>query len=251
MKTAAVTLLLLLGVATIAVASPNAKSAAKSTGEWNMNATIIEACSCPMFCSCYFGSGHPAGHHDANSHTEEHFCKFNNAIRVNHGSYKGTKLDGAKFWVGGDLGGDFSKGQMDWAVLTFDKAVTPAQREGILAIAPHIYPVKWNSFTTGEGDMSWDYDAAKGVAVARLDGGKTAEVRLERGSFGEKGKIPVINGLQYWGVDHNDGFVLMPNSVEAYRVGEKPFEYNNTNGFMITFDIADRSAPAAGGKTGY
>jgi hypothetical protein len=30
----------------------------------------------------------------------------------------------------------------------------------------------------------------------------------------------------------------MPNKVEAYRTGDKPFEYGGTNGFMITFDIA-------------
>jgi len=250
MKTAAITLLLVLGVTAMAAANPAAKTLARSTGEWKMNATIIEACSCPMFCSCYFGSGHPAGHHDMTTHTEEHFCKFNNAIHVNRGSYKGVKLDGANFWVAGDLGGDFSKGQMDWAVLTFDKKLTQPQRDAIAAIAPHIYPVKWNSFKTAEGDMSWEYEPAKGEADAKLDGGKTAEVRLEKGGFGEAGKTPVINGLQYWGVDHNDGFVLMPNSVEAYRLGEKPFEYNNTNGFMITFDIADHSTPAGGAKGG-
>jgi hypothetical protein len=47
----------------------------------------------------------------------------------------------------------------------------------------------------------------------------------------------VIKNLKYWGVPRNDGFVLMPNKVEAYRVGDKPFEYKGSNGFMITFDI--------------
>jgi hypothetical protein len=89
---------------------------------WSMNATIIEACSCPMFCQCYFNTT-PAGH-AGHSHGEggEHFCKFNNAFKVNHGQYGNTKLDGAKFWVSGDLGGDFSKGQMDWAVLSHTRA---------------------------------------------------------------------------------------------------------------------------------
>jgi hypothetical protein len=41
----------------------------------------------------------------------------------------------------------------------------------------------------------------------------------------------------------------MPNEVEAYRAGAKPFEYKGTNGFMITFDIASKDvAPAAAGK---
>jgi len=33
----------------------------KAAPEWSMNATIIEACSCPMFCQCYFNT-EPAGH---------------------------------------------------------------------------------------------------------------------------------------------------------------------------------------------
>ena len=87
-----------------------------------MNATIIEACSCPMFCQCYFNTK-PAAHAGAatpgtDPEGGEHFCTFNNAFKVNKGTYGDTKLDGAKFWVAGDLGGDFSKGEMDWAVLT-------------------------------------------------------------------------------------------------------------------------------------
>src|SRR5438270_2524797 len=91
------------------------------TPEWSINATAIEACSCPMFCQCYF-STKPAAHseHAGHSHGEggEHFCKFNMAYKINHGNYGATKLDGAKFWIAGDLGGDFSKGEMDWAVVT-------------------------------------------------------------------------------------------------------------------------------------
>ena len=43
----------------------------------------------------------------------------------------GTELTGAKLWLSGDLGGDFSTGQMDWVVVTFDKSVTPEQRQGL------------------------------------------------------------------------------------------------------------------------
>src|SRR5678816_2445098 len=35
-------------------------TAAKAAPEWDFNATIIEACSCPMFCQCYFNA-RPAG----------------------------------------------------------------------------------------------------------------------------------------------------------------------------------------------
>ena len=54
----------------------------------------------------------------------------------------------------------------------------------------------------------------------------------------------VISNLIYWGVPRNDGFVLMPNEVEAYRVGDDPFEFKGTNGFMITFDISSKDVAA-------
>src|SRR5436853_277572 len=159
-------------LATVAVASAAAadpKEAAKQPA-WNMNATAIEACSCPMFCQCYF-STEPAGHSGHEGAAQEHYCRFTNAYKVNKGSFGATKLDGAKFWIAGDLGGDFSKGQMDWAVVTFDPSVTETQRTGIKQILSHVYPVKWNSFTQAP-DATIDWTASKDHAEAKLNGGK-------------------------------------------------------------------------------
>jgi hypothetical protein len=145
-----------------------------------------------------------------------------------------------KFWVAGDLGGDFSKGQMDWAVLTFDPSVTKEQREAVGQILGHVYPVKWNSFSIGkDADMEWTAEARG--AHARLGGGKIAEVSLRHpeASASSDGPI-VIKNLKYFGVPRNEGFIMMPNEVEAYRIGDKAFEYKGTNGFMITIDIASR-----------
>ena len=219
--------------------------------EWAMNATIIEACSCPMFCQCYFNEK-PAAHgeHAQHAHGEggEHFCKFNNAYKINHGNFGETKLDGAKFWVAGDLGGDFSKGQMDWAVVTFDPGVSAAQRDGIKAILGHVYPVKWNSFNVAnDAKMSWT--ATRERAEAKLDEGKAAEVVLNKFPGMTEDPI-VIKNLKYWGVPRNDGFVLMPNAVEAYRLGDKAYEYKGTNGFMITIDINSKDVAGAKEKAG-
>lgn len=211
-----------------------AEGAKAAPSSWAMNATIIEACSCPMFCQCYFNS-EPAAHHDHGSGEATHFCKFNNAYRVNKGHYGSTKLDGAKFWATGDLGPSFAKGETEWIVVTFDPAVTPEQREGIGAILGHVYPVKWKSFEVA-ADAPVEWTASKDRAAARLAGGKNAEVVLKRFP-GNTDKPVVIKNLRYFGAPRNDGFIMMPNEVEAYRVGEKAFEYNNTNGFMITFDI--------------
>src|SRR5204862_4776158 len=149
-------------------------AAEKSVNEWAMNASIIEACSCPMFCQCYFNTS-PAGHAGHGDHGGgEHFCKFNNAYKVNHGHAGKVKLDGAKFWVAGDLGSDFYKGKMDWAVITFDPAVTPDQRAGIKAVVARLYPVKWKASTIA-ADAPMEWTAGKDQAVAKLAGGKVAE----------------------------------------------------------------------------
>jgi hypothetical protein len=202
--------------------------------DWAINATAIEACSCPHFCMCYFNS-HPAAHHEQGK--AEHYCKFNNAYKVNKGHYGSTDLSGAKFWLSGDLGGDFSQGQMDWVVATFDKSTTPEQRQALGQILGHVFPVKWKSFNTAEGDITWTAD--KDTAHAALDGGKTAEVRLKRFQ-GMSDDPAVLHNVRYWGTPRNDGFVMMPNELEAYRTGPKAFEFKGTNGFMLTFDMTSK-----------
>ncbi|MGH9379432.1 MAG: DUF1326 domain-containing protein [Thermoanaerobaculia bacterium] len=214
--------------------------------DWAMNTTIIEACSCPMFCQCYFNT-EPAEHAHGGG---EHFCRFNNAFYVNRGHHGKTDLGGAKFWIAGDLGAEFGDGTMDWAVLHFDPQVSEAQRTGVLAVLPHLYPVEWKSFTVGEdAEMSWQ--AQGGRAAARLGDGKLAEVVLAN-SPGMGDKPPVIGNLAYWGAPRNAGFVLMKNEIEAYRGGDKPFEFKGTNGFMITLDInsSDVAAAAAQASAG-
>ena len=230
-------LLLTIAVTTSSQMTSPKPSQSKTGGEWDFNATIIEACSCPMFCQCYFNTK-PASHHGHAGGGSDHYCRFNNAFKVNKGQSGGVKLDGAKFWVAGDLGGDFSKGEMDWAVLTFDPSVSKEQRDAIAQILGHVYPVKWNSFTFGkDADMEWKADAKS--AQARLGGGKVAEVILRHPETSAMGGGPiVIKNLKYFGVPRNDGFIMMPNEVEAYRLGDKAFEYKGTNGFMITIDIA-------------
>jgi Protein of unknown function (DUF1326) len=229
-------------VARAAVCAP-----AQSAGaDWSMKATAIEACSCPMFCQCYF-STKPAGH-AGHSHGEggEHFCKFNMAYKVNKGHSGSVKLDGAKFWIAGDLGGDWSQGQMDWAVVTFDPSVTPEQRDAIKQILGHVFPAKWNSFSMAQ-DAKISWTASRDHAEAKLDDGKAGQVTLNKFQGMTDDPI-VIKNLKYWGAPRNDGFVMMPNELETYKLGDKAFEFKGTNGFMITIDI--NSKDVAKGKAG-
>ena len=231
----------------------NAPTAAQTPASWDFNATIIEACSCTMFCQCYFNtepSDHP-GCCPPNSDPKAppRYCRFNNAFKVNKGSYGAVKLDGAKFWLGGDLGGDFTKGEMTWCELHFDPAVTKEQREGISAALGGLDPVKWGSFTVGK-DLPMEWTAGKDRSVAKLDGGKAAEVVLKKNQ-GMSDEPIVIKNLRYWGAPRNDGFVLMANEVETYKATDKPFEFKGTNGFMITVDINSRDGAGAEGAKGY
>lgn len=212
--------------------------AAGGDADWAMNATVIEACSCPMFCQCYFNA-EPAAHHDHGGGAK-HFCKANNAYKVNTGHYGATSLDGVKFWLAGDLGGDFSKGNVDWGVVYIDKSASQEQVDGLKAILPHVFPVHWASLKFERASIdTWEYD--KTHAVATLDGGKMGEVRLRANpGTNDPGQPTVIQNLRYWGAPRNTGFVLMPNEVEAYRVGPKAFEFKGSNGFMLTLDISSR-----------
>src|SRR4051812_9723062 len=42
---------------------------------WAIKADYIEACSCHLFCSCYFNTEPEGAHH----------CEFNNAIKISQG----------------------------------------------------------------------------------------------------------------------------------------------------------------------
>jgi hypothetical protein len=215
--------------------------------DWAINATAIEACSCPHFCMCYFNA-HPAAHHE-NGKTE-HYCKFNNAYKVNKGHYGSTDLTGAKFWLTGDLGADFSRGQMDSVLAIFDKSTTADQRQALGEILGHVFPVKWKSFQTAEGDIdTWTFD--KDQAHATLNGGKTAEIKLKRFQ-GMTDEPAVLKNVRYWGTPRNDGFVMMPNELETYKEGPKAFEFKGTNGFMLTFDMTSKDlAPQNGPGMSY
>src|SRR5262245_36782397 len=79
------------------LAAPNSPAARAAGTDWAANTTVIEACSCPMFCQCYFNAA-PAGH-SHHGGASEHFCRANLAHRINKGHYGSVKLDGVKFWV--------------------------------------------------------------------------------------------------------------------------------------------------------
>jgi len=219
-----------------------AAQAKPDAAPWSLNATIIEACSCQMFCPCYFSTKPaPEGHsHGAGMAGGMSYCRFNMGYKVNKGSSGPVKLDGAKFWIAGDLGDDFGDGEAEWAEVTFDPSVTKEQRDAIAPILlKHVYPLKWKAFSVGQ-DASVEWSATTARAHARLGGGKAGEIVLVHNPTAMSAQPSLLRNVKYFGAPRNEGFVLMPNEVEAYRRGAKPFEYKGTNGFMITIDVSSQ-----------
>src|SRR5437899_10075622 len=103
---------------------------------WNVRLQYIEACSCNLFCPCYFG--HMAQH----MHTGQHNCNFNNVVRVATGRHGDVELTGRKVWLSGDIGADWgTKGEADWLVETFEPKATKEQKDALMAVMSTVYPV--------------------------------------------------------------------------------------------------------------
>lgn len=135
----------------VALATFGVLAQADKDKTWSIKADYIEACSCHLFCSCYFNTGPEGGHH----------CEFNNAVKIIEGYVGDTKVDGIKFWMSGDLGGDFSKGEMKGAVVTFEPSITPKQQEAVKFLVGKVYPVKWKAVQTDKAAIVWKKNGDK------------------------------------------------------------------------------------------
>src|SRR6516165_411354 len=97
---------------------------------FEITASYIEACSCDMFCPCYFND-HSTAHMDPASHEHKHFCRANLVFKVDKGHYKEVKLDGAKVWVSSDLGSDWCTGKASGAVTSYHQRDTATQKTAL------------------------------------------------------------------------------------------------------------------------
>jgi hypothetical protein len=120
----------------------------------------------------------------------------------------------------------------------FEPSLTKERRDALVAIAHHVFPGTWNSFTVGK-DATLEWKHTNDRAEAKLDDGKTAEIAL-RHAKGMTTDPVIIKNLKYEGAPRNDGFILMPNEIEAYRVGPKAFEFKGTNGFVTTIEMSSK-----------
>jgi hypothetical protein len=222
---------LLATVLAVAIAILAAAPADKSK-TFSVTADTIEACSCPLFCTCYFGPS-----------ADEHMCQANNVYKFRPGSYYGNvDLSNQVFWIALDLGGEWHHHPgpgmaTEWAVVTFDKKTTKEQRDAILKVANTVFPVKWKHFSTREDSIEWNNDPMKphakmasGLAEISID--KTATLRPDKNT-------PVaIKNLQYWFSNSNDGFVLGygTHHFDGDAAASAPkFSHEKRNGFTIAW----------------
>ena len=215
-----------------------------SKPDFDMTASYIEACSCDMFCPCYFNT-HSTNHMEMGEHhAEEHFCRANLVLKVDKGYYKETKLDGAKVWIASDLGSDWSTGKDSWLVVNFDPSVSKEQQGALADILGQLYPIPWQKKGVETAAFSWDVDTKTGVAHAKMNNGN-GEVLLERVAGDNPSHEVVVHNLKYWGAQSNDGFRMWKNKHEAFAGDGHKFSYDGTNGFLITIRYSGSAKPVS------
>src|SRR5260221_6192975 len=212
--------------------------------DFEMTASYIEACSCDMFCPCYFNT-HSTNHMGMGEHhVDEHFCRANLVLKVDKGHYKETKLDGAKVWIATDLGSDWNTGKDSWAVLNYDPSVTPEQKTALNDIIGQLYPFKWQKFNVDTQGFTWDVDEKAGVARAKMNNGK-GEVVLYKYKGDDPNREIVVQNLKYWTAQSNDGFRMWKNKHEEFEGKDHKFSYEGTNGFLITIHFSGQAKSVA------
>src|SRR5258707_5702154 len=169
-----------------------------SKADFEITASYIEACSCDMFCPCYFNT-------HSTHHGNDHYCRANLGVKVGKGHSKNIKLDGAKVWIATDLGSEWSTGKDSWAVLNYDPSVSAEQKAALNDIIGQLYPFQWQKFDVDTQGFTWDVDEKAGTAKAKMNNGK-AEVVLEKSKGDDPGREIVMQNLKYWQAQSNDGF---------------------------------------------
>jgi len=214
-----------------------------SKADFEITASYIEACSCDMFCPCYFNM-HATEHMDEH-HMDAQFCRANLVLKVDKGHYKETKLDGAKVWLGSDLGSDWSTGKDSWLVANFDPSVSKEQEAALLDVLTQLYSaIPFQKKGVSHTAFSWEVDTKSGVAHAKMADGK-GEVVLERVAGSKPGEEVVMHNLKYWSAQSNDGFRMWESKHEAFEGDGHKFAYDGTNGFLITIHYSGMAKAAA------
>jgi hypothetical protein len=207
-------------------------------GKWELRITAVETSTCPRYCPCQSSHPVPEGHDCPLGASPQQACKTNLVFLIEHGTFEGVALDGVKFWVAHGSGGKAKPGDTGWGILLFDKNMNLKQRDAVKKILPRLFPEKWKSFGMAEGRIAGPvYDRNR--ASATVDGGKIAEIRLQRTDDPSQPRS-VIRDQKYRGTARHKGIVLMPTERSFYNGPARRFEFSGTHGYFLTFEIGSQ-----------
>jgi len=196
---------------------------------WHVRLQYIEACSCNLFCPCYFNKA------AAHKHTGAAMCQFNMGTRVLQGKHGDVDLTGMKFWLSGDLGPDWgTTGQANWLVVTFEPGATKEQQDGLTLALTKIYPVKWRKFDTDTSEIAWNITPDGKTATAKLANGKGA-ITLTRFDGTNPKTGAQVQNIRYFGATWNSPFTLY-HSDHFYKGFGASYDLKQANGFVVTVE---------------
>lgn len=202
---------------------------------WHMKADYVEACSCHLFCPCYF-----------NQHAEHPYCEFNMAVTVREGYSGKTQLTGAKYWLTGDLGMSWgTEKKAKWVSVTFDPATTQEQRDALAPMILKTYGLEWPELKVSVAPI--EITRTADIAEAKLAGGKLAYMKLKR-EPGADGKGVVLKNVKYFGAQGNNGFEMYKSIEHRADIAGHKFSYSDRNAFLIS--IESHEEVGAAGKRG-
>lgn len=188
---------------------------------WHMVADYVEACSCHLFCPCYF-----------NKHAEHPYCEFNMAVVVREGHSGNVNLAGAKYWLTGDLGDMWGTDRKaKWVVVTFDPKTTKEQRDVLAPMILKTYGQEWSELKVQEAPI--EITRSGDMVEAKLAGGSLAHMKLKR-EPGADGKGVVLHNVKYFGAKENRGFEMYKSIAHTANMQGHTFSYSERNAFLIT-----------------
>ena len=190
---------------------------------WQMKADYVEACSCHLFCPCYF-----------NKHDEMPHCEFNMAVKVREGHSGDTSLAGAKYWLTGDLGDEWGTNKKGaWVAVSFDPSTSKQQRDALAPMILKTYGLEWGELKVQEAPI--EISQSGDIVEAKLGGGQMAHMKLQR-ERGADGKGVVLKNVKYFGAQDNTGFDLYRSLDHSANVQGHDFSYSDRNAFLISID---------------
>lgn len=198
---------------------------------WRMKADYVEACSCHLFCPCYF-----------NKHAEHPYCEFNMAVTVREGRSGNVALTGARYWLTGDLGDKWGTAKKaKWVIVTFDPRTTKEQRDALAPMILKTYGFDWPELKVQEAPI--EITRAGDIVEAKLGGGKLAHLKLKR-EPGQDGKGVTLHNVAYFGAKSNEGFQMYKSIAHRADVMGHKFNYSDRNAFLITIVSEESAVPA-------